>query len=274
MKISEKTLESLKNKSLEARRLIAQCSFNAKLEHVGSTFSEIDILTVLYSGILNINPQKPKDPDRDRFVLSKGHGVLGLYVVLHQAGFIDKKDLDNYGKNGSKLAGHPVYNSAPGIEMSTGSLGHGLNVGVGLSLSAKSDRKKWKTFVMISDGECNEGSTWEAIFFAGFHKLKNLVVIVDMNKIQSLGFTKDVLDMKPFGDKWKNAGWEVLEIDGHDFNQITSALSNIPKKRNKPTVIIANTIKGKGWKGVEDTVDSHYKILTKEELDNLLKNLN
>ncbi len=271
--VVDKNVENLKKKALEARKIILTCSAQARLEHIGSAFSEIDILVALYSGILNVSSKQPNNPLRDRFVLSKGHGALGLYAVLYQQGFISKKDIANYGKNGSNLAGHPVYKSAPGIEMSTGSLGHGLNVGTGFALGAKLSKKKWRTFVMVSDGECDEGSTWEAIFFAAHHKLDNLTVIVDYNKIQSLGATKDVLNMEPFAEKWKNAGWEVQEIDGHNFKEILCALSNVPKQEGKPTVIIAHTVKGKGWKGMENTVDSHYKLVNAEDLKGIISSL-
>ena len=273
MKTSKKLIERLKSKALEARKKIVVCSSNAKLEHIGSAFSEIDVLTVLYHAILRISSEKPNNPNRDRFILSKGHGALGLYVLLEQRGFISKKELDEYGNDGTKLAGHPVYKSAPGIEFSTGSLGHGLSVGVGLALSAKSDNKKWRTFVFLSDGECNEGSVWEAIFLAGHLGLDNLVAIIDKNKIQSLGKTKDILNMEPFSEKWKNASWEVREIDGHNFEQIIKVFSTIPAKKKKPTVIIANTIKGKGLPYMENMISSHYSLIQKDKLEETLKNL-
>ncbi len=273
MKISKKLIEKLKEKALAARKTIATCSSNAKLEHVGSAFSEIDVLTVLYHVILKISPKKPEDLNRDRFILSKGHGALGLYALLEQRGFFSKKELGEYGSDGTKLAGHPVYKSAPGIEFSTGSLGHGLSVGIGLALSAKADNKKWKTFILLSDGECNEGSVWEAIFLAGHLGLDNLVAIIDKNKIQSLGETKDVLNMEPFFEKWKNAGWEAKEIDGHNFEQIIRAFSAIPVKKKKPTVIIANTIKGKGLPYMENKISSHYSLIQKDKLEVVLKSI-
>ena len=273
MKISKKNIELLKIKSLEARKRVAVCSAKARLEHIGSVFSELDILIVLYNLILNITPEKWNDPNRDRFILSKGHGALGLYTVLEQRGFISKKELDNYGQDGTKLAGHPVYKSAKGIEFSTGSLGHGLSVGLGLALSAKSDGKKWKTYVLLSDGECNEGSIWEAIFLASHLNLNNLIVIVDKNRIQSLGKTKDVLNMEPFSKKWENAGWNVKEVDGHNFDELIKVFSNISVKNKKPTVVIANTIKGKGLSYMENKVSSHYSLIEKDNLDEVLKSI-
>jgi len=273
MKKNKDIIEKLKNKSLMARRRIVTCSANARLEHVGSALSEIDILIFLYNLILKISSKNPNDPNRDRFILSKGHGVLGLYSVLEQQGFISQKELDNYGSDGTRLAGHPVYGSAPGIEFSTGSLGHGLSVGLGLAISAKADKKKWRTFVLLSDGECDEGSVWEAIFLAGHLGLDNLVVIVDKNKIQSLGKTNDVLNMEPFSDKWKNAGWEVKEVNGHNFEKLIQVFSDVPTKKSKPTVVIADTIKGKGLPYMENMVSSHYSLIQKEKLEEILKEL-
>ncbi len=273
MRISKKLVQEIKTKSLEARRMIAVLSAQAKLEHIGSAFSAVEVLESLYWGVLRIKPKEHQDPNRDRFILSKGHAALALYVVLNQKGFIAKKDLLAYGQNGSKLSGHPVLGRASGIEASAGSLGHGLSLGAGLSYAAKMDGKKWRTFVLLSDGECNEGSVWEAVLFAGHQKLDNLIAIIDYNKIQSLGATEEVLDLEPFAEKWRNAGWEAKEVEGHNIEQILTALQALPATKNKPTVIIAHTVKGKGWPEMEDKVGSHYKVIRSEELDKILKDL-
>lgn len=271
MTISKNKLEKLKKQAIEGRKAVIKSSAKTGLGHIGSIFSEIDILVALYAEILNVNPKTSNDVNRDRFILSKGHGALGLYYVLMINGFISKKEFDQYGEDGTKLASHPVYGSAPGIDATTGSLGHGLPMGLGLALSAKSDKKKWRTFVLLSDGECNEGSVWESVFLAGHLKLNNLVAIVDYNKIQSIGTTKEVLDMEPFADKWKNAGWNTKEINGHNFSEILNSLSSFSK--NKPTVVIAHTIKGKGLPFAENTINSHYFSVKEDKLEETLKDI-
>ena len=271
MTVSKNKIEKLKKQALEGRRAIVKSSAKTGLGHIGSIFSELDILIALYAGILKVSSKQPNNPNRDRFILSKGHGALGLYYVLMLHGFISKQEFERYGENDTNLAGHPVYGSAPGIDATTGSLGHGLPIGLGLALSSKSDKKKWKTFVLMSDGECNEGSVWESVFLAGHLKLNNLVVVIDYNKIQSIGTTKEVLDMEPFGDKWRDAKWNVKEIDGHNFKEIITSASTLSK--NKPTVIIAHTVKGKGLPFMENTVSSHYSPIKKDNLEEVLKEI-
>jgi transketolase len=273
MKINKSLENNLKKKARQARELLLRASASSHSVHIGSSLSEIEILIALYNKVLKISAKKPNDPNRDRFILSKGHAGLGLYTVLSEQGFIPRREILNYTKDGTKLAVHPVYHSAPGLEATSGSLGHGLPIGLGMALSAKRDKKKWRTFVLLSDGECDEGSTWEAILLAGHLKLDNLVAIVDYNKIQSFGRTKEILDLEPFAKKWQVAGWSAIEINGHNFGEILKACSKIPHTKGKPTVVIAHTIKGKGLSHMENTIESHYMNVSPEELEDVIKNI-
>ena len=188
----------------------------AKSSHLGSAYSMADLLAVLYGRILRIDPEKPDAADRDRFILSKGHACAALYAVLAERGFFPKEWLQGFYQDGARLAGHATHVGVPGVEVSTGSLGHGLPIACGMALAGKRDRQSHRVFTLISDGECDEGSTWEAVLFAPHHQLDNLIAIVDYNQIQSLGTVKEVLDLEPFAAKWKAFGWAVREIDGHD----------------------------------------------------------
>ncbi len=263
----------LKNKAKEIRRLLLETAFNAKSGHIGSALSTVDLITALYFEILNVNPKKPLDPKRDIFILSKGHGCLGLYAVLAEKGYFSKKHLITYFKDKTILAGHPVLGSVPGIEASTGSLGHGLPIGIGLSLASKLDRKNKRVVVMLSDGECDEGSTWEAILAAANLGLGNLTAIVDYNKIQSFGTVKEIMDLEPFAGKWKSFNWNVIEINGHNFKDILNAFKKTKLKKNKPTVIIAHTVKGKGVSFMENKVEWHYFNIIPEMLKQIKKEL-
>lgn len=231
----------------------------AKSSHVGSAFSMADLLAVLYAKILRIDPQRPGWPQRDRFLLSKGHACAPLYAVLAERGFFPASWLDDFYLDGSRLAGHATHSGVPGVEVSTGSLGHGLPIACGMALVAKRDSSPFRVFTLVSDGECDEGSTWEAALFAPHHRLDNLAVIIDYNKIQSLGSVKEVLDLEPLAAKWRAFGWSVREIDGHDFRQIEDALANIPVETGKPTCIVAHTVKGKGVSFMEDKLLWHYR---------------
>lgn len=204
----------------------------------------------------------------DRFILSKGHAAAALYATLYECGFIGQEHIDNYCKNGALLGGHCTAN-VPGVEVSTGSLGHGLSIGCGMAIAGKG---KYKVYVLMSDGECDEGSMWEAALFAAHHRLDNLTVIIDYNKIQSFGRTKDVLDLEPFGDKWKAFGWSVWECDGHNFDDIEMAL--VTSSLGKPKCIIAHTVKGRGVSFMEDKLEWHYKTPTKEQVEESLVELN
>jgi len=256
------------------RRNILKMIFKARVAHVGSALSVVDILTVLYFGILKIRPKNPKWANRDRLILSKGHAAAALYATLAQRGFFSKQRLKDYCLDGTKLAAHPVINCLPGVEASTGSLGHGLSLGLGMALAAKHDKKTYRVFVILSDGDCDEGSTWEAAMLAAHLKLDNLITIIDYNKIQALGWTKEVIDLEPFKDKWRSFGWAVKEIDGHDCQQIERTLKKIPFQLQKPSVVIAHTIKGKGISFMENKLEWHYQHPNKEQLKKALKELN
>ena len=240
-----------------------EMSHNAKAAHLASSLSCIDILTVLYEKILKINPKRPNEQHRDRFILSKGHAATSLYAILAYRGFFKKNYLKTYGKKGSLLEEHPTP-KLNGVEAATGSLGHGLSVGCGIALSAKISSKKFKTVVLMGDGECNEGAVWEAALFASSKKLNNLYAIVDFNNWQGIGRTKDILQLHPFKKKWESFGWKVIEINGHDHKKIEKVFKN--KKTNKPILIIAKTIKGRGVSFMEDDNNWHYRIPTIEEV--------
>lgn len=248
----------------EIRQTILSMITTAHASHIGSSYSVVELLIFLYNKILKIDPKKPLDPNRDRFILSKGWAVSALYAILAKKGFLKKESLDTFCRNGTKLGGTSTRNGISGIEATTGSIGHGLPIGVGMALAGKMQKRNYRVFVLISDGECNEGSTWEAILQAGQYKLDNLVVVVDYNKWQAYGRVKDILDLEPFSGKWESFKWAAKVINGHDFNEISKAFSNIPFRKNKPSVIIANTIKGKGVSVLENKNEWHYKTPTLE----------
>lgn len=263
----------LRDLSKEIRRDTFQMAHHAKSGHLGPAFSIVDLLTVLYFRFLRIDPENPKQPDRDRFILSKGHGCSSLYVTLAKRGFFPEEELKTFTLDSSRLPGHPSSKLLPGIEASTGSLGHGLNLGAGIALAGKRGKCDYRTVVIVSDGECDEGSTWEAVLAAGNWKLGNLICIVDYNKIQSFGRTKDVMDLEPFADKWRAFKWHVQEVNGHNHDEILKALEVTKKEPDRPSVIIAHTIKGKGVSFMEDTVDWHYWTPTDEHLKQALSEL-
>ncbi len=236
----------------------------ARSSHIGSSFSMADLLAVLYSGVLRIDPSYLNDPDRDRFLLSKGHACAGVYAVLAEKGFFPCEWLLSFYQDGSNLPGH-VTRGIPGIEASTGSLGHGLPIACGMALAGKTDNRSYRVFAVLSDGECDEGSTWEAVLFAPHHRLDNLIAIVDYNKIQSFGNVKEVLNLDPLAQKWHDFGWACKEIDGHDYKQIEEALTSVPFEKGKPSCIIAHTVKGKGVSFMEDSLLWHYKSPNDEE---------
>jgi transketolase len=240
--------------------------------HVGSSLSMAELIAVLYDGILRVDPKNPRWPDRDRFILSKGHAAAGLYGALAEKGFFPKWWTDTYYRDNGKLCGH-ISHHVPGVEFSTGSLGHGLPVAAGMALVAKRERKNYRIFVLMSDGDCNEGSTWEAIMFAAQHRFDNLIAIVDANKIQALGEVKDIINMEPLARKLEVFGWEVREIDGHDVKEIEKTLLSVPFKKGKPSFIIARTIKGKGVKFLENTIASHYRCVPDDKLADVYREL-
>ncbi len=272
----------------------------ANASHIGGCLSMADLLAVLYSAILRVDPKHPDDPDRDRFILSKGHAAAAVYSCLAARGFFPKSWLETYCKDGTLLSGHLTHHNMPGVEVSTGSLGHGLSLAAGMALAGK--RKKnpppcpppeagggneltlpplrgegrvggsspYRVFVILSDGECDEGSTWEAALFAPFHQLDNLVAIVDANAIQSFGSVKEVLDLEPFADKWRAFGWAVREIDGHNHRRIYDALLEIPAESNRPTLVLARTVKGKGIDFMENRLEWHYRSPNAAQLEQAL----
>ena len=244
----------------------------ARASHVGSSLSVADILAVLYGRVLRHRPAEPSWPERDRLILSKGHAAAAGYAVLARTGYFPVALLDTYCANGSPLAGHLTASAgAPGVELSTGSLGHGLPVGVGMALHAKRSGAGHRTFVVISDGECDEGTTWEAALFAAHHKLSNLFAIVDYNGIQSLGRVEEVLGLEPLVDKWRAFGWDVHELDGHDHPALDSVLGTADPLR--PRAVIAHTVKGKGVSFMEDQLLWHYRSPDDEQLADALEQL-
>lgn len=244
----------------------------ASASHIGTCLSMADILAVLYEEILNIDPQNPDWSERDRFILSKGHGAAILYATLAAKGFFPSQWLDDYSQNGSKLTGH-INHYVPGVEVSTGSLGHGLPIGCGMALAAKRDNKSYRVFVLLSDGELDEGSNWEAFLFAPHHHLDNLIVVIDYNKIQSFGTVKEVLDLEPLKAKFDAFNWSVKVINGHDHQQLIDTFKQIPFVKGIPSVIIANTIKGKGISFMENQLAWHYKSPNTEQLTQALAEL-
>lgn len=245
---------------------------SAKASHIGSSLSVADILSVLYTRVLRIEPARADWPERDRLVVSKGHCAAILYATLAERKFFPVEWLAHYCEDGSPLLGH-VSHHVPGVEVSTGSLGHGLPIGCGMALAAKRERRRHRVFVILSDGELDEGSTWEAILFAAHHQLDNLVAIVDYNKFQSFGRVKDVLDLDPLPLKWEAFNWSTVEVDGHDLAQLENTLNRVPFESGKPSAVIAHTIKGKGVSFMEGRLEWHYKSPDSDQLERALHEL-
>lgn len=241
------------------RKKLIKMHAKARVSHIGSSLSVTDILVALYFKVLKVNPKKPKDASRDRLILSKGHAASALFACLSVRGFFPEDVLEGYCVDGGKLPGHASMNCVPAVESSSGSLGHGLSIGAGMALAAKHDHRKYRVFVVLSDGECQEGSIWEAAMFASHHKLDNLIAIIDYNKLQALGRSKEVVNLEPFVGKWQSFGWAVKEINGHNIEGIVKTLKSIPFNKNKPSVVIAHTTKGKGVSFMEDKLFWHYK---------------
>jgi transketolase len=241
--------------------------------HIGSAFSIADILAVLYRKTLNVRPEEPRWDGRDRFILSKGHAGAAAYATLAECGFFSVEKLKAHYQDGSDLSGHISHKGIPGVELSTGSLGHGLGVGAGMAKALKMVGGSQRVFVLLSDGECDEGSNWEAILFAQHHRLDNLVAIIDYNKIQSLAPVSETIALEPFADKWKSCNWAVREVDGHDHDALSEVFSNLPENDGRPTVVIAHTTKGKGVSFMENTVLWHYRCAKGDEFDAAMKEL-
>jgi transketolase len=241
----------------------------SKGSHLGGALSMADILAVLYGEILRVNPSDPAKHDRDRFILSKGHACSSLYATLALSGFFPEDELLTYGANGSRLMNH-ISHKVPGVEFSTGALGHGLPFGVGKALAAKRRGETWRTFVLLSDGEMDEGSNWEALLHGAHHELDGLTAIIDFNKIQSLGSVCDVLALDPLAKKISAFNWEVREVDGHDHDALRAAFGSIPWKRGRPSCVIAHTTKGKGVDFMENSLAWHYKTPDADQVTSAL----
>lgn len=249
----------LDERSKYLRRLAVRALDKGERGHIGSTMSLIEILRVLYDDILKYDCTNPTWGERDRMILSKGHGCLALYVLLADKGFIPVEALDTFCHRDSILGSHPESNKIPGVEASTGALGHGLSIGVGMALAARIQKRTNRVFVVMGDGEINEGSVWEAAMCAGKHKLANLTAIIDYNKIQSAGFTREIQDLEPLLDKWRAFGFASIEADGHDLPELRQAFRSVPLDPDRPTAIICHTVKGKGIPFAEHDPNWHHK---------------
>jgi transketolase len=267
------SVAELKEMAKKLRRHVITMIAAAGSGHPGGSLSAADIVTALYFKVLHHNPKNPQWQDRDRFILSKGHAAPILYAALAESGYFPVVELATLRKLDSRLQGHTDRNLTPGVEMSAGSLGQGLSFAIGVALAARLDSKDYRTYVLLSDGECDEGQTWEAALSAAHFKLDNLTAIVDCNQIQLSGWTRDIMNLEPFTQKWQAFGWNTIDIDGHDFVQILAAFQEAEKTKTKPTVIIAHTIKGKGVSFMENNVAFHGKAPTPEEAERALKEL-
>ena len=252
-------MNPLDKRSRELRRLVIQMIEGDRRGHIGPALSLIEILRVLYDSFLRFDPVNGAWLGRDRFILSKGHGCLALYAILADKGFFPKEYLPNFCKPTSSLGGHPERGKIPGIEATTGALGHGLSMGIGMAVAARIRRQRQRVVVVVGDGEINEGSVWEAAMSASKHKLSNLTVFVDYNKLQSYGPTKEVLDLDPLTDKWRSFGFEAEEVDGHDVKALERLMARLPLNPQKPTAVICHTIKGKGIHFAEGSGEWHHK---------------
>lgn len=266
------SIEFMEKKAAQIRMDLLNMIYKGKAGHTGGSLSCTDILTTLYYSVMKMDPANPEWEERDRFILSKGHSVEGYYCILADKGFFPKEDLETFSKFGSKLIGHP-NNTMPGVEVNTGALGHGLSVGVGMALANKLDNKTSRVFVLMGDGEQAEGSIWEAAMAAGHFKLDNLIGIIDRNRLQISGRTANVMALEPLADKWQSFGWEVTEVDGHNFQQLEKILNSVPVKTGKPTLVIANTIKGKGVSFMENNPVWHHGVPDKDEIKKALEEL-
>ena len=247
------------DRSKMLRRYVIDAMRGGGRGHLGSSMSMIEILRVLYDSVLKFDPVNPQASDRDRFILSKGHGCLALYAILADKGFFEVSELESFCRPTSRLGGHPERGKVPGVEASTGALGHGVPIGVGIAIGLRLQKSKSRVFVLTGDGEINEGSNWEALMAASKHKLSNLTVMVDYNKLQSYGRTADVLDLEPLIDKFKSFGFDTCEVDGHDVAALEKVFSKLPFEKNVPSAIICHTIKGKGFPFAEGNPEWHHK---------------
>ena len=275
MRLSESKISSIKDFSKKLKKNIFDMALHAgsNSAHIGGALSLTDIVACLYSSIIKIDKTNPENEDRDRFILSKGHACLVLYSALMEVGIISKNEIKNFESDNSDLPGHPVINRKKGIEFSNGSLGMGLSVGIGVALALKKKGKKNNVYVVMGDGECNEGSVWEAAMAASNFKINNLVAIIDKNNFQQTGSTDEIMKNKNLKEKWSSFGWNVIEIDGHNIEEIYDSLT-INEIKDKPKLILANTIKGKGLKFAENKNEWHHSILTQKFYDEAIKDIN
>jgi transketolase len=257
---------ALQRRAAELRGKVVEMSHAAQAAHLASSLSCADILAAAYWHVLRLDPSRPTDPNRDRFILSKGHAAAALYAVLAMRGFFPISELDTYCKDGGRLAEHPPANLLPGVEAATGSLGHGLPLGCGMALSGRIKGETFRVFALLSDGENNEGSVWEAAMFASAQKLENVCVIVDYNKWQATARSDETLMLAPLRDKWAAFGWDASEIDGHNIAALAEAMQRVPNGSGKPVALIAHTVKGKGVSFMEDDNNWHYRAPTADEL--------
>lgn len=264
--ISEQNVKNLERIAVQIRRNILRMIKAYGKGHLGGALSASDIVTALYFQVMRIKPEEPKWKDRDRFVLSAGHKCLVLYAALAERGYFDKNLLDTYGALDSKFPGHPDMHKLPGVETNTGALGHGLSIAGGMALGAKLDRSDVKVYVVMGDGELAEGSNWEAAAACAKYQLENLLVFVDKNELQISGPTKEVMCYDPLPEKWKAFGWAVREIDGHNMREILHVATGFPFEKGKPSVVIAHTVKSKGFSFAEGKASYHYWKVTPEEL--------
>lgn len=269
----EELISSLGARANSIRKRDIEIIFGAGLGHVGGDFSATDILTTLYFSVLRYDPTRPDKPDRDRFILSKGHSSGALYTTLSQAGYFPDAELDSYMKPLSRLNGHPDRVKIPGVETNTGPLGHGLPVAVGCAIASKLSEKQWRVYALTGDGELQEGSNWEAAMTAAQYKLDNLTVIVDRNGLQQGDYTENTVALEPLADKWRAFGWSVREVDGHDYGALLDTFDALPFGEGKPNCIIAHTHKGQGVSFITDQVGWHHRVPTSDELSAALQEL-
>lgn len=272
MSVDESSLLGIKDLARRVRVNVLNMVAKANSGHPGGSLSETDILAVLYGKVMKHDPSNPDLLDRDRFILSKAHACPGLYAVLAETGYFEVKELDTFRQIDSRIQGH-AHIKTPGVEMSGGSLGQGLSFGVGVSLASRLNSLPCRTFVLLGDGECDEGQIWEAAMSASHHGLDNLVAIVDRNRIQNDRWTHEVMSLEPFADKWKSFGWHSMEVDGHSIGELLSAFDKAEQTKGRPSVIIANTMKGKGVSFMENNVDFHGKAPSPDELAKALEEL-
>jgi transketolase len=271
--MDERERVEVKNLAKRIRAHALRMVHRANASHIGTCLSMADILAVLYSSVLRVDPARPEAPERDRLIVSKGHGAAALYAVLAERGYFPREWLETYSQDGSLLGGHVTKRGLPGVELSTGSLGHGLPVGCGIALAGKRDGQPYRVFVLLSDGEMDEGSNWEAVLFAPHHGLDNLVAIVDCNGLQGFGATREVLDLEPLAEKLRAFRWAVREVDGHDFGELERALSSVPPESGRPTALLARTVKGKGVSFMENQLAWHYRAPDSALLERALKEI-